>query len=243
MTDQQGWISLHRKIQQNSLWLSEPFTRSQAWIDLILLANHKDNFFFIRGNKIEVKRGQIARGQDDLASRWKWSKGKVIKFLKLLESEQQIEQQKSRIINKISIVNYNSYQQIEQQTEQQNDYRLNNRSNNRSNTNNNDNNKNNDNNENNIDKFLLPDWIPKDTWFEFMKIRKKLKASDTDYAKKKLINQLERFKNNGYDVQVIIDNSILNGWKGVFEPKEKPKQEKSDDWAKTQLQALREMKV
>ena len=51
MSSQQGWIALNRKIVENPMWLSEPFSRSHAWIDLILLANHKPNFFFIRDIK------------------------------------------------------------------------------------------------------------------------------------------------------------------------------------------------
>ena len=65
--------------------------------------------------------------EDKLAERWKWSRGKVRSFLKTLKTEQQIEQQKSNIINKIIILNYNSYQEVEQQIEQQKDSRLNNR--------------------------------------------------------------------------------------------------------------------
>ena len=38
----QGWIKLHRTLQDNKLWYSEPLTKGQAWVDLILLANHKD---------------------------------------------------------------------------------------------------------------------------------------------------------------------------------------------------------
>ncbi len=106
----EGWIKLHRKLQDNPLWLSEPFTRGQAWIDLLLLANHDYGYFFLRGNKIEINRGEIARGEDNLATRWKWSRGKVRGFLKQLENEQQIEQQKSNIINKIIIINYDAHQ-------------------------------------------------------------------------------------------------------------------------------------
>lgn len=112
-TDFKGYISIHRKIEDNWMWLSEPFTKAQAWIDLLLLANHKDNSFFLRGIKIDVKRGQIAWSEDSLASRWKWSRGKVRNFLKLLKIEQQIEQHKSNKINVLEILNYDSYQKVD----------------------------------------------------------------------------------------------------------------------------------
>lgn len=52
----EGWIKLHRKLSDNPLWTCEPFTKGQAWVDLILLANHEYNYFYKRGIKIEVQR-------------------------------------------------------------------------------------------------------------------------------------------------------------------------------------------
>jgi hypothetical protein len=118
-----GYIKLFRKIEQNKLWLSEKFTRSQAWIDLLLLANHKETFFYIRDLKVTVKRGQIARSQSSLSKRWRWSRGKVIRFLNELEMEQQIVQQKTNVTTVITVLNYAQYQDgsttDEQQTGQQ----------------------------------------------------------------------------------------------------------------------------
>ena len=116
-----GWIKLHRTIEANKMWTSEPFSRGQAWVDLLLLANFIDSFYYKRGYKIEVLRGQVGRSTVELADRWKWSRGKVQRFLNDLQNEQQIEQQNSNITTIISIVNYNIYQGDEQQIEQQTD--------------------------------------------------------------------------------------------------------------------------
>lgn len=115
----EGWIKLHRKLLENPLWTSEPFTRGQAWVDLLVLANHKDSFFYKRGNKIDVKRGQLARSVVELSDRWKWSRSKVNNFLKQLEKEQQVIQQKSNVTQLVTIINYDCYQEKEQQTVQQ----------------------------------------------------------------------------------------------------------------------------
>ena len=95
------------------LYLSEPFTRMQAWIDLILLANHKDNYFYVRGNRIDVKRGQIGVSSRNLGIRWQWSRGKVDRYLKELEKDCQIEPQKNNLTTILSIVNYDDYQSLE----------------------------------------------------------------------------------------------------------------------------------
>ena len=110
MAEKKGWISLHRKIEDWEFYLSEPFTKSGAWIDLILLACHEGESYFIRGNLIEVSRGELAWSEKKLATRWQWSRDKVRSFLKLLETRQQIKINKSFIINKIILLNYDQYQ-------------------------------------------------------------------------------------------------------------------------------------
>jgi hypothetical protein len=110
MKTNNGWIKLHRQIVDDELWFSEPFTRAQAWIDILLIANHKKRSFYVRGNKINVDRGQFAYGEEALALRWKWSRNKVRRYLDELETIQQIGQQKNRVLSIYTVLNYNRYQ-------------------------------------------------------------------------------------------------------------------------------------
>ena len=105
-----GWTRIYRQIEDNPIWLAEKFTRGQAWIDLIIFANHKDGFFYVRGNRIDIKRGQIGWSEVTMAKRWQWSRNKVRGFLKMLENEQQIKQHKSTATSVTTILNYNKYQ-------------------------------------------------------------------------------------------------------------------------------------
>jgi hypothetical protein len=105
-----GWIKLHRKLTENPLYFSEPFSRSMAWIDMLLIANHSDNYFFKRGIRVDVKVGQIGYDLDSLGKRWKWSRGKVERFILMLENDKQIVRQKTNVTTLISIVNYKEYQ-------------------------------------------------------------------------------------------------------------------------------------
>lgn len=105
-----GWIKLHRQILDDPLYFAEPFTRMQAFIDIILIANIKQTTFFKRGIKITVERGQTVRSEDELALRWQWSRGKVRRFLVELQNDNKIVQQKSRVCSCISVVNYDKYQ-------------------------------------------------------------------------------------------------------------------------------------
>lgn len=108
-----GWVLLHRKLFENGLWTSEPFTKGQAWVDMFANANHQDGSFWVRGNEVKLKRGQIGWSELTMSRRWQWSKNKVRRFLKWLETEQQIEQQKTYITSVITIVNYDRYQSEE----------------------------------------------------------------------------------------------------------------------------------
>jgi len=106
----EGWIKLHRKIIDNPYYFSEPFTRSQAWVDLLLIANNKPGMFYKRGIRVEVERGQVGYDIETLAHRWKWSRGKVERFISGLEKDSQIVRQKNNVTTLISICNYNIYQ-------------------------------------------------------------------------------------------------------------------------------------
>lgn len=118
-----GWIKLHRQIWNNELWFAEPFTKAQAWVDMMLGANHEDGSFWVRGIEVKVKRGQLAWSEVTMSTRWKWSRNKVRRFLNWLKTEQQVEQQTTAITSLITIKNYGIYQETKQQTKQQKDSR------------------------------------------------------------------------------------------------------------------------
>jgi len=107
-----GWIKLHRQIIDSDDWLHEQFTRGQAWVDMLLLANHAGNSIRVRGIILNIERGQLGWSEERLAKRWKWSRGKARRFFSELESKsvQRIVQQKNNVISVITILNYEKYQ-------------------------------------------------------------------------------------------------------------------------------------
>lgn len=108
-----GWISIHRKIQDNKIWEDKPFSRGQAWIDLLLLANHEDNKIIFNGSLVEIKRGEKITSLRKLSERWGWSITKVKKFLNLLSNENMISYKSDNKKTTYSIVNYDVYQDNE----------------------------------------------------------------------------------------------------------------------------------
>lgn len=224
-----GWVKLHRKIMDNPLYLSEPFTRMQAWIDLLLLANHKDGFFYVRGNKVTVGRGQIGTSSRTLASRWQWSRGKVERFLDELEQNGQIKPQKTNVITLISICNYIEYQEMEPQNEPQTDHRQTTDEPQKS-PNKKDKNVNNENNDKKKSKKAGFDYSKSEFSFIESEEMKEIFLEWLDYKKEthKFSYKTERSLEAAYNellklsggkpglARAIVNQSIANGWKGLF---------------------------
>ena len=108
---QQGWLKIHRKILDNFLWEDRPFSRGQAWIDLILIANHEDKTTIFNGNVVEIKRGQKMTSLRKLSDRWGWSITKTKKFLEVLQSEKMLTYKSNSKNTVYTIVNFNNYQE------------------------------------------------------------------------------------------------------------------------------------
>ena len=108
---QQGYIKLHRQLQDSWIWFDDDkFSKGQAWVDLLMLANHKDNKIPFNGDIIIIKRGQHLTSMRKLASRWNWSISTVSRFLNLLEKDEMIVKNSDTNRTLITIVNYGKFQ-------------------------------------------------------------------------------------------------------------------------------------
>ena len=105
-----GYILLDRQIQDNWIWDDKPFSKGQAWIDLLMLVNHSDEKMLFDNELIEVKRGEKITSLVKLSKRWDWSVNKVSRFLNLLENESMITQKRNSKRTALTVVNYGFYQ-------------------------------------------------------------------------------------------------------------------------------------
>ena len=105
-----GWIKLYRTLTKHWLWKEKPFTKAQAWIDILLECNHSDekkNF----GNQIFLcKRGEKLYSLDTWAKRWGWSKSMTRRFFNLLQKDSMISLKSTRYTTHLTVLNYNTYQ-------------------------------------------------------------------------------------------------------------------------------------
>lgn len=108
-----GWVCIHRKIQDNFIWTSDdPFDKRSAWIDIVLMANHKDRDVQIGSQKVTIRKGQKFTSIRNLALKWNWSRDRVARYLNLLVSAGMIYKDSLYNGTLITIVNYELYQHM-----------------------------------------------------------------------------------------------------------------------------------
>lgn len=116
-----GWIKLHRQILDCWVWDDdEPYTKAQAWMYLLICANHTETKIYFDGGLLTVERGQYITSIRKLADKFLWSRDKVSKFLKLLESDNMATVKADTKKTLITIVNYAKYQDSESDNRTQN---------------------------------------------------------------------------------------------------------------------------
>jgi len=115
-----GWILLHRNLYNNWVWKDKPFSKGQAWIDILMMVNHSDEKILFNKELVEVKRGQRVTSEVKLSDRWGWSRTKVRNFLETLEKENMIKvDKKNKRRTRLEVCNYNEYQTLEEIKKQQ----------------------------------------------------------------------------------------------------------------------------
>ncbi|EMF0394548.1 hypothetical protein ACPTHC_03450 [Enterococcus faecium] len=220
-----GWIALHRNIRDHWVYQEKRvFSKYEAWLDLLMDANHQNNKFLFDGQLIEVKRGEFITSVRQLCERWGWSNTKVNRFLKMLENDQMLIRKSDSQKTVITIVNYDFYQRYESKEttakRQQSDTETS-----QKHTNNNDktmnNNVNNNNRRNNRKKRLYADDDPnKKLAILLLKLIRKnqnIKEPDLDKWANTIRLTIESDKRTGREVQdMIVWATSDDFWSGVI---------------------------
>lgn len=71
--------------------------------------------------------------------------------------------------------------------------------------------------------FVLPEWIPENLWNDFVKNRKTAKKPLSEHAKDLAVRKLDKFKAEGYDVTMLLEETVLRGWQSFFVNENTPK--------------------
>lgn len=217
-----GWIKLHRSMFDNDLWTAEPFTKGQAWIDLIGHANHRPASIWVRGIEVSIERGQLAWSELTMSERWKWSRGKVRRYLGMLRDRGMVVQQTNKVTTILTICKYETYQ-AEQTAYETTDsttgrttdgQQTDNRRYTNKNVKKNKNDENKDIGAGALDYSVWPA-LPSDQVFDdWLKMRKRKKANVTQTVINKFAKQLEIAQGRGLSVDDCLSECIVRNWTG-----------------------------
>ena len=212
MDSNNGWIKLHRKLLDNPVVMKDS-DHLAVWIYLLLNASHTEYPVLFGGKKISLKAGQLITGRKSIASTLGISESKVRRVLDLFEIDQQIDRQRSNKNSLVSILNWDKYQIFDQQIDQQ---ATNKRPTSDQQATTNKNNK----NIKNIKecKEIIYSDVPElnETIIAFIEYRKSIKKPMSDRAITLLLGKLNKMSNSVQEQIEILNQSILNGWQGIF---------------------------
>ena len=66
------------------------------------------------------------------------------------------------------------------------------------------------------EKVVLPEWINTEVWDAFLEMRGKIKKPLTERGIGMIVKRLEQFKDNGDDPNLVLEQSVISSWAGVF---------------------------
>lgn len=214
----EGWVKSYRKVLDNPI-VCKDADYFAVWNYLLLSATHKEIPALFKGERITLKPGQLITGRVSISSKFKISESKTKRILLDFESDQQIERERSNKNSLITILNWDKYQDTDQQIDQQ---MTNKRpaSDQQVTTNKNERKK-----ECKKDIKYYEDEALNNTFVQYVEFRKKIKAAMTDRAIELAVKKLNDLGKSNEERIAILNQSILNGWKGLFELKQDAKQQ------------------
>lgn len=77
--------------------------------------------------------------------------------------------------------------------------------------------------------FVLPDWIPKETWEDFEDMRKSSCRPLTDRSRQLTVDALVKLKDQGEDVVACLNQSVQKGYPGVYPVSRNDRKESTRD--------------
>ncbi|WP_353078888.1 hypothetical protein [Flavobacterium sp.] len=205
-----GWIKIHRKFLE---W--QWFDKSEAvhlFIYLLLKANHKDS----QWQGVDIKRGQFISSLGKISIDTGISLQSIRTLLNKLEKTNEIELKSTNKFTIVTICKYECYQDETEQTNKQ-------LTNKQQTTNKQLTTNKNDKKEKNNKEVILNRWV---------EYRKQIKKPIKEATQETILAKMENFTEE--QCKFVINNSIENGWQGLFWDKlPKHQNELSDDLQQT----------
>lgn len=217
----QGWIKLHRKLTEWE-WYKEP-KMVLLFVHLLLMANHEPK----KWQGIDVQRGQVITGLDALNKATGISYQSLRTCLSRLENSGNLTSKSTNRFRIITLCNYETYQIADRESNKPTNKQLTNKqqAGNKQLTANKNVKK--EKNEKNEKKQEFPAGLNvlefHSAWLDWEQHRTEIKHPLTPTAISKQLKMLSKYSID--NAIKIIEASIRNQWRGLFEDKlDKPKQ-------------------
>ena len=188
----------------------------------MLKATHKDRKQVIGLQIVDLKNGQFVFGRKKASEELKMKESTIYKYMNLLKELQMIDVKSNNKFSVVSIEKWENYQtnEIKNNSKRTTEEQQRNTNKNVKNVNNNI--------YKEIENFTNNEKLI-ESITEFIDYRKSKKKDLTDLALKKILNKFKEWQYTEEECIESINNSIMNGWTGVFELKDrKPKQTKQE---------------
>lgn len=215
MADNNGWIKLHRKITDSAVFDNPKLLK--LWIWCLCKASHKGYESMVGNQIVVLQEGQFIFGRKKAASELKISASMVYEYIKILEKLGMVNIKSNNKFSVITIEKWAFYQCDYDEDQQQNRQQSNNKATtNRQQIGTNKNVKK-VKNEKECKEIIYSD-SPElnEAILSFIDYRKSIKKPMTDRAVTLLIGKLKKMSNSIPEQIEILNQSIVNGWQGIF---------------------------
>ena len=208
MDSNNGWIKLHRKIIDSAVFENPKILK--LWIWCLCKASHKGYESMVGNQIVVLQEGQFIFGRKKASSELKIKESMVYKYIKLLEKLEMINIKSNKKFSIITIEKWAFYQFDNDEEQQQR--------NNKGTTKEQQRNTNkNVKNVKNVKEIIYSD-VPdlNEAIIAFIDYRKSIKKPMSDRAITLLLGKLNKMSNSVQEQIEILNQSILNGWQGIF---------------------------
>jgi hypothetical protein len=237
---------MHRGWQDADIFGNAEYSERDAWVWLIEQASWKTTTARIKGDKVELQRGQMTFSVRFLADKWHWSKSRVDRFLKRLTAETMIStcskigtsagHQAGQGQSIITICNYDKYQTPED-TERDNDISKIGTTAGQQRDKEEEGNKGIRNNPSvakatsgraKPDPFPMPDFAEPQVWSDFMTNRKRKKLTNSATAYEGFLGDIARYADDEWPPGRLLRHAAAKGWGGIYDPREQDRKNGTD---------------
>jgi hypothetical protein len=223
-----GWYKMYRGWRDCEFFATyapASFCERSAWHWLIENAAWKSTTRTdASGAPVAITRGQIHTSLRALQTAWNWDKSRVERFLNRLQQWEMISHTSTNQGRTLTICNYEAYQSSREAGEEADEKQT------RSKRDTQEKEKNKEGKNEGIGggaaapTFELPDFIEPELWAEWESFRNRIGHPMTDNARKLIVGKLKKVADSGHSVRDVVEESIMKGWRGIFEPKGLPKE-------------------